>query len=431
LAALGTATMSFTTWRLGQVLLSDLLFVAAALVIVVKLLTGNDGDLAPPEQRKSSPLILAGALLLLTAGTLSSLRSWTPVESITVVLRFAWITLVWFWIMRTVCRDRDDLKLLLRAWKFAALATSCAAVLGMLGVAFLSTHLGDRQVGLNGHPNHLAGQVSAAFILFLLAVPRAEHTAGRRMRVGWLIALGVTAVAVFSSGSISGLAGILAAMCVVGVAYAMTHSGQTVRRRRSPLAPALALIAVGIGAFVLFTSDLPVIDRLTKFREGDSGVVTSVDSRGERNAIVTERFDRYLLVGMGFDLSSGTAFIDPNNPAQRDYGVHNMHLRMLYQAGLPAVIGAMVILVTAGRQLKALLRRSDPELYAIVLALIGCFVAVNVLSLFQPVAFDRFFWMPVALTGCVWSIRRRELQVAASAGQPAFALSGARGSGSG
>ena len=52
---LGTATMSFTTWRFGDILLSDLLFLMAAAAIVVKMLTGNDRDLATPEQRRARP----------------------------------------------------------------------------------------------------------------------------------------------------------------------------------------------------------------------------------------------------------------------------------------------------------------------------------------------------------------------------------------
>ena len=121
------------------------------------------------------------------------------------------------------------------------------------------------------------------------------------------------------------------------------------------------------------------------------------------------------MVGLGFHTGYPTdLYIDPDDPAQRDYGVHNMHLGVLYQAGLPATAGVIVILVTAGRQLKALLRRTDDDLYVLTLVLLGCFVSVNVISLFQPTAFDRFFWMPVAMTSCLWSIRRRELRVAAT-----------------
>lgn len=407
--------MSYTTLRLGEILLSDLLFVLAALVIVAKMLTGNDGDLAPPEQRKGSPLLLVGALLLLAGGTLSSLRAWDPGDSISVVLRFAWVTLVWFWIMRTVCRDRTDLRLLIRAWKFSALATSVAAILGLMGVAFLSTHLGDRQVGLNGHPNHLAGHIAASMMLFLLAVPRPEGRPRRHARLWWLLGLGVVATGLFSSGSISGLIAVLVAMVVCGAVYMTTSGQRTTRRARSPLAPIVAIVVVGVGAIALFTSDLPVVDRLIRFREGDTYVEASVDSRGERNEYVTARFDRYLVIGLGFHTGYPTqSFIDPDDPAQRDLGVHNMHLGILYQAGLPALLGVLVILVTAGRQLKALIRRSDEELYVMTLGLLGCFVAVNVVSLFQPTAFDRFFWMPVALTSCLWAVRRRELQAEAT-----------------
>jgi O-antigen ligase len=142
--------------------------------------------------------------------------------------------------------------------------------------------------------------------------------------------------------------------------------------------------------------------------------VTSVDSRGQRNNFVAERFDHYLVVGIGFHGTYvATGDIDPTNPAQRDYGIHNMHLGILYQAGLPALAGVMLILVTAARQQKTLLRHSDQELYMLTLAMVGCFAAVNVTTLFQPIAWDRFFWMPVAITSCLWSIRRAELREAA------------------
>ena len=411
---MGTATMSFTTLRFGPILISDLLFVATALVILAKSLTGNDGDLAIADQRRGSPLFLVGALLLIAGGTLSSLRSWDPVDSIGVVLRFTWVTLVWFWIMRTVCRDRTDLRLLLRSWKVAAFATSIAAILGQLGVAFQSTHLGSRQVGLSGHPNHLAGQIAASFVLFALAVPRPTGMSRRRERLLWLSGLGVVTTGLFMSGSISGLAAVMIGMVAVGIAYAMTARGRVTRRRRSPLAPLAAVAIVVLGSIALFSTDLAVVDRITLYREGDRYVTASVDSRGERNEYVTQHFERYLVVGLGFNTGYPTrSYVDPNDPAQRRFGVHNMHLGVLYQAGLPALLGILVILLAAGRQLTTLLRHTDQELYLIVLGLLGCFVAVNVVSFVQPTAFDRFFWMPVAMAACVWSVRRQELRQAA------------------
>lgn len=417
LAMMGTATMSYTTLRFGPILLSDLLFVAAMSVILVKWLTGNDSDLAPAEQRRGSSVFLAGALLLITGGILSSLRSWDPMDSIGVVLRFAWVTLVWFWIMRTVCRDRTDLAHLLRAWKVAALLTAIAAILGQLGIAFTSTHLGSRQVGLSGHPNHLAGQIAAAFVLYALAVPRSGGGSRRRERLRWLAGLGVVTTGLFVSGSISGVAAVAVALAVVGLVYAVTNRGRVRPRRRSPLAPVTALILVVVATFLLLTSDLAVVDRIMLYREGDVYVTESVDSRGERNEYVTAHFERYLVVGLGFTTSSFShSYLDPNDPSQRSFGVHNMHLGVLYQAGLPALFGIVVMLLATGRLLAILLRHTDQELYLVTLGLIGCFVAVNFVSFVQPTAFDRFFWMPAAMTTCLWSVRRQELRQAAASG---------------
>jgi hypothetical protein len=78
----------------------------------------------------------------------------------------------------------------------------------------------------------------------------------------------------------------------------------------------------------------------------------------------------------------------------------------------------VIVLIAACRQLAALLRRTDAELYLIALALVGCLTAVITTSIFQPTAFDRFFWMPVAMTGCLWSVRRRELRNAATSSAP-------------
>jgi hypothetical protein len=416
LVLLGSAMMSYTSLRAGEILVSDLLFLLAAVVIVAKSLTGNDGDLAPPGGRRGSSLVLIGALLLLTAGTMSSLRSWDPTGSMKVVLRFAWVTLVWFWILRTVCRDRTDLYRVLRAWKLSSVLTAAAAVLGYTGVAFVSDQAGSRQVGLSLHPNHLAGHLSATFVLFLLAVPREGGMPRRRHRLWWLASLALCSTALFTSGSISGLLSITIAVLVIGVVFLVTRTPRTTRRQRSPLAPLAVLAVLVAGTAGLLTSDLPVVDRIIRYREGDTYVTESVDSRSSRNSLVTGRFDEYLVVGLGFNHESlgVTSNRAVDDPSVRSFGVHNMYLGLLYQAGLAAVIGVAIVLIAACRQLAALLRRTDAELYVVSLALVGCVTAVITTSMFQPTAFDRFFWMPVAMTGCLWSVRRRELRDAAT-----------------
>jgi O-antigen ligase len=327
---------------------------------------------------------------------------------------------VWFWILRAVCRDRTDFYRVLRAWKVSSIATASAAILGYVGVAFVSDEAGSRQVGLSGHPNHLAGQLAATFFLFLLAAPRQSGEARRGARFWWLVALGLTATAMFSSGSITGVIAIAVGGLVTGGAFLVTRTPASPRRVRSPLAPVAVLLVLTAGTAALLTSDLPVVDRIVRYREGDTYVTGSVSSRGDRNSIVLERFDRYLVVGLGFthETVPTRTSADPDDPAVRSFGVHNMYLGLLYQAGLAAVVGTVLILIAAWRQLSALLRRTDAELYVTTLALVGCLTAVAATSMFQPIAFDRFFWMPVAMTGCLWSVRRRELRDAATSSAP-------------
>jgi O-antigen ligase len=311
--------------------------------------------------------------------------------------------------MRSVCRNRDDLARLIRAWKISSLVNACAALMGLLGLAFVSTYNGDRQMGLSGHPNHLSGHLSATFMFFLLGVPLREDGRGR---LWWLLALGLVTTANFASGSITGVMSMAGAIVAVGGCYIATRKPRRARRQ-SPLAPIAFILVVMVGGTLLFTSDLSVVQRLTGYQEGDAYVVESVDSRGERNSRVTENFDRYLVVGLGFNDGVGIqAFADEDDPANRNFGVHNMQLGLLYQAGLPALVGCLVILLATARRLWALLPRVDRPLYMMTLALIGSFTAVTITSLVQPTLFDRFYWMPVALTGCLWAVRRSELQQA-------------------
>ncbi|MFO7279893.1 MAG: O-antigen ligase family protein [Thermoanaerobacterales bacterium] len=417
LVLLGTFTLSFMTWRVGSVQVSDGIFLCAAVVIVFKLLAGADADLAPAHARRGTVLVLVGSLLLIAGGTLSSFRSWNPTESISVVLRFAWVTLVLFWILRAVCRDRDDLDRVLRAWKASCLVNAGAALLGMAGVAFETPHNGNRQVGMTFHPNHLAAQLAATFVFFLLGVPATRGLGDRRAQVWWLTSLGMVAVALFSTGSLTGLAAVVAGAAAAGVAFVATRAPS--RRRRSPFTPLVVVAVLTAGAVLLFTSDLPVVDRLLGLREGDRHVVASVDSRGRRNEMVIDRFDQFLVVGYGFNL--GTARLDPvnpDNPDVRNFGVHNMYLSVLYQAGLPALLGVLLMLTTTLRQLVALRLRADPHLRMLVVGLIGSFAAVTTTAMFQPTTFDRFFWMPVALTGALWSVRRAELRAGRDGAQP-------------
>ena len=98
-----------------------------------------------------------------------------------------------------------------------------------------------------------------------------------------------------------------------------------------------------------------------------------------------------------------------------------MHLKLLYESGLPTLVGLWLIIYTVGRQsYRLVVVNRGTELYQPSLILLGTFVAVNVSAMFGPTAYARHFWLPFAMIGCLWSVRRRELDEAAATRQAAM-----------
>jgi O-antigen ligase len=414
ITCLSVVAMGFNRWRVADYPLSDFVFMLAAGIIAVRLLTGRTRTLAPADARRSSPLIFIGALTMLTAGTLSSFGAWNAAGSIGVVFRLAWLTLIWFWILRTIATDRAVFDRLLGAWRIALLFNAVIAAVTELGLAnFTVDNAENRQTAFFSHPNDFAGFLVVGVPLILLGVPRSEGRRRGRDVVRRLAEIGLLVFALATTGSMSaalgGAAGLLAALA----AMAVTRGRQRRRRRQQPLVVMLGVAVVGIGVVMLSVSDLPIVSRITQLSEGGSGVNASVASREERNTYVLTRADEYLLVGIGLD-AQNTHKLEAAGAAAEGLpgsGVHNMHLKILLEAGLPALIGLWIILGVTLRQLWRLMlhTRNDP-LHTTAVALFGSVVAVNVFALFQPTLFHRYYWFTIAMTGALWSLRREEMR---------------------
>lgn len=416
LAAVGVMTIGFNTWRVADYTVSDMVFVAAAGIIVVRLLTGRTRDLAPAESRHSSPMVLVGSLLLLTFGTLSSLGAWKPGESIGVVLRMAWLTLVWFWILRAVTVNRTALNRLLASWRVTMIITAVAAVLGEMGLhALAATNAENRQTGFFGHPNELGGLLATGLPLLLLGLPWPEGAKRGTTLIARLALLGLSCFAMATTGSISAFMAAVVAIAATYGAMFVTRTDRQTRRRSNPLITIGLVGLLGGGVLWLATSDLPLVDRLTRFSEGNSSVNTSVASRSDLNDFVIGHTDEVLLTGIGLDKGSlreaielGTTNAAPLTDAASV--IHNIHLRVLFESGLPALVGLWILLGVGFRQAWRLCvyTREDDELRPIAVALFGSMVATNVFALFQPILFHRYYWLPVALTSALWALVKDE-----------------------
>jgi len=415
IALVAMATVSFNMTRVGGWTVSDLLFLLSGAVVVVQLLNGDQRYLTPERYRSGSQIAIAGLLLVVTGATLSSFGSWSPLSSMMVVVRLIWTTLIWFWILRSVCRDRAAFDALMKAWRCTILVSSVIALMGeYAGVRFNTHDFGQgRQAGLTFHPGELMNFLIAGLFLFLIPIfvpgRESEH---RFPTLWWLAGTMIVILAIFSTGSTSAILAI-AAGAVVILATSIYAGRSGVDRGRSPLVT-LSVIALMVGSFMaLMSSDLAIAERLTSYGEGSGNLGDSVDSRARVNDAILGDFDRYLVVGVGPTFFGGAAgsLVEATGVTDTEYGnIHNMHLKLLHESGLPALIGLWIIIYAFGRQaVRLVIVNRGTALYQASLILLGGFVAVNVSAMFGPTAYARHFWLPFAMIGCLWSVRRREL----------------------
>jgi O-Antigen ligase len=415
LAWLGLATLGFNTTRAGGLAISDLLFVACGCVVAVKLLTGRDADLASRPMRKTSPLIYVGSLLMLTAGTLSAFTAWDGFLSMQVVARFAWLTLIWFWLLRAVTRDRDALAVVGGGWRLAVLITAVLGAAGELGIIHVGVeNVEGRQTAFFGQPNEYAIFLGIALPLFVFDTPDPRGGSGDRRPMALRLGLvGLLAFAIATSGSLTATFSCMVGLAAAGVLMLFTHR-RTSRRRRSPLGPMLGAVVAAIGLFLLSTSDLSVVERFTRYQEGDSGLEDSVQTREDRNEQAIELLPETLVVGTGLQLQGDAGdrarAITGVNP-KAVLGIHNMYLKTAHEGGVPALVGLLIIMIAVFNQVFRLsFNTRGTELHRLSVALFGALVTGATQAMFHPLAYQRYFWMGFAFVTCVWAVRRQELR---------------------
>ncbi|HEY7072457.1 MAG TPA: O-antigen ligase family protein, partial [Acidimicrobiales bacterium] len=354
---------------------------------------------------------LLGSIMLLTAGVLSSFHSWNPEESLTIIARLGYVTLLWFWMIRAVTDSRRALDVLLSGWRAGVLFIAVVTILAEAGALHVGTDNAEqRQTAFSGHPNHLAGYLLVGLPVLMMGLPRRAGHTHRRRTVVLLVTVGMAMYAISTTGSMTGfLSAIVAIVATIAITLLFPPAAPA-RHRYHPLAiMAVALLAVA-GMGLLASSDLPVTARFHRLEQGDTFVTTSADHRGRLNEAVLGRFDDWIIVGVGLDNASVFAS-GLSEDLTVTGSVHNMYLRVLFQAGLPALIGLMIILgATLRAGLMLVVNTRGTDLYPVAVASLASVIAVFTFAFFGPIMFERYFWLPVAIVWCLWALRREELR---------------------
>lgn len=393
-AMAGMAAVTMNGVRIAGWTVSDLCFLAAGLAIAASLLTGSRQGIAPVATRRSSPAVLIGLLLLSLGALLATVgRSLDAGTSALAVARVWYITIVWFWVVRSVATSiRTFRRLLLAAVVgavFHALIAIFQDVTGLNG----GPPTWGRSVGWADHFNDLG--LALGSMMPVLVVWRPERENGRHsdlLRLGGMVVLlgGVAA-----TGSIGGTG---AAIIGTIVALVLSKSGGRRRSKRSSLpilVAGLAILAVTSGVV-----DLPVQSRFEDLLAGDSPTASSAASRGEHVEVAIAGIVSSPLVGVGLDKESSSI----DGP---DTQVHNFYLRLTYEAGVLGILGLGVILGITGVQIRQLHRHTRGRPLAwMPAALGGALVVVLLDALFEPYLYQRIAWLPIALTSALYGVAR-------------------------
>lgn len=404
ISALGIFLIGHNQVDVGSLPISDLVFFALAGYLWLLLLTGRSSRLAPIEFRRSSPRALAASIVLVVFATTSSFASWNPLGSMSIVVRLAYLTMLWFWMLRSLSVNRRAITVFLIAWRWGVVLSAMAAIAANAGLIELGiVNSEDRQTAWFGHPNDLGGYLAVAVPVFILGVP----TTSKRRRIATgpsrAVLLGIIVFGLSTTGSMSAFLSAAVGSVVAGLAILTTGPRDGRRRHTHPL-KLMALTVIGtIALMALAQTDTPVVERFTRFGEGDQYVAGSVNDRGAANEAVFETFDDVLIVGHGLD---DRAQFDLDT----DLAVHNMYLKLLYEAGLIGATALVLLLVFALQQAWRLLRASSSTaLHRDIAAVLGSMVAAILFSNFQPTSIQRFYWLPIALIQCYWTLRRSEI----------------------
>jgi O-antigen ligase len=359
--------------------LSDWFFLAA-LGATLAILAASRRPLWAPLPS----LVVVGALLFSAGGVLSSYAAADWTASLAVLVRFVYLTLVWFWLAMMLLRSVRQVAIALSLWVVSAAVTGAGALLQLAAGDVIPG--GDvahgRMTGFTEHVNDLGGVTAIALVPAVALAVRLAR--GRRAVAGATVLLLFVTIGLMLSGSVGGGVAALAGLCVW-----------------------LAVGGVGKRAFAVFAVGAAVLMLAVSY-QSDAGA----PSFRERVAAVTadpaleqstfwSRLDSFRAA---WDSISGNPLVgvglDQESTRLPEFGeqVHNMLLLQWHAAGLLGVAGLVLIVLGIFGCGLAVARGVLGSLQLVVAtALLSSFVSFVTFGMGAPLTYKRYGWLSAAL----------------------------------
>jgi O-antigen/teichoic acid export membrane protein/O-antigen ligase len=392
---LGLFLVGFIVLRPGAGITgSDLLFLGAlglaALTLIYRRL---------PAPVYSGAVMVLGVAIFAGGGLVSSFGAPSPLESVTVVIRVVYLTVIWFWLGALLLRTRRHLRVAIACWVASAAFGGLGAIAQTLFgdvIPGAEVHFG-RVSGFTYNVNDLGGLCAVAAVPAALLVSRARTAAGRLASVTAML---LVVAGLLLSGSVSG---VLAAT-VAGIAWMAVTS-----RRARVVVPLLAAVLVlsvfAAGENRYYQSPL---ERLSISSQRSGTADSTLYLRIDAYKAAWEEIQSSPIVGVGLARKA------PNT--KTGLGVHNMFLATWFQAGLFGLLGMVIVVGFAlAMGWQAVVNARGPEDRATSRALFAAMLAFLFFGQAQEVLFQRYGWVSIALMA---ALRGRQLREEATQRAP-------------
>jgi hypothetical protein len=262
-----------------------------------------------------------------------------------------------------------------------------------------------RLAGPIGDQNFYA-QILAVGLPMTLALIRIDRRVWTRaIAIGAAIAIAAGVALTFSRGAIVGLGIALVVATLMGV----------IRRREVVL-----LVVAGAAFAVLVFPDLLI--RLATLDPSTGADDPSIQSRTTENAAAALAFLDHPILGVGPGL-----FPDYYQTYAHEVGVglhastrqaHNLYLGLAAETGIAGVLTFGAVLYVTVRSLLDARRRVGDEIELIATALLLSLIVFLSTSLFLHLAYERYFWLLLALAAAAGVVGREGLPVAKTKSRP-------------
>ena len=381
--------------------LSDWLFLAAFLLAGWELIVRRQ-----PLPFNVTPALLVGCGLFAAGGIASSLGAELPGQSLAIVVRFLYLIVIWFGLGPILLQRRAHVVTAVRLWGVSAAITG----LGAIGQALFGNIIPNttaewgRMTGFTFHTTDLGGVTSIALIPALAIAVQERGRPGMKL-------LDYMAPPLI-------VAGLLLSVSVAAMAAALAGVVLWLAINQFRPRTLLALAAVGLIAVTLVSSGIgggvkSPQSRLAMVTDANAGEEATLLTRVDTFRAAWREIGRNPLIGVGLDeVSSQTEGlgVPVEGNGQRvipGHSVHNIVLGPWHTAGVFGMVGMLIVLGGAAMLALDTVRGArNRDEWVLAVALTSSFVAFVLHIMVNPLLYNRYGWVSVALLLVVRSGQR-------------------------